>query len=85
MADLGKAEKLKPLEADIVFAEHLADSIVVEFVRMREREEHLSNTNESTLDRVLFFGIFNTLWLIVTTAAQLKYLHSYFKSKKLVD
>uniref|UniRef100_A0A146KQ93 Transmembrane emp24 domain-containing protein bai n=1 Tax=Lygus hesperus TaxID=30085 RepID=A0A146KQ93_LYGHE len=83
--ELAIAEKLKPLETDIVYAEKLAESIVEEFVTMKAREQALTDTNESTLDRVLYLGIFNVLWLIMAVATQLKYLHSYFKSKKLVE
>lgn len=83
--ELAKVEKLKPLEADILYAEKLAQSIVDEFVTMKAREEALTNTNESTLNRVFYLGIFNVIWLILTTASQLKYLHNYFKSKKLVE
>ncbi|KAF6206692.1 hypothetical protein GE061_017928 [Apolygus lucorum] len=83
--ELAIAEKLKPLETDIVYAEKLAESIVEEFVTMKARERALTDTNESTLDRVLYLGIFNVLWLIVAVASQLKYLHNYFKSKKLVE
>ncbi|CAB0012669.1 unnamed protein product [Nesidiocoris tenuis] len=83
--ELAKAEKLKPLEKDIVYAEQLAESVVHEFGRMKAREEVLSDTNESTLNRVLYLGIFNVIWLVFTTACQLKYLHSYFKAKRLVE
>jgi len=43
--DLAKAEKLKPLEVELRRLEDLSDSIVQDFVYMRQREEEMRDTN----------------------------------------
>ncbi|KAI6199762.1 hypothetical protein M3Y96_00661200 [Aphelenchoides besseyi] len=57
--DLAKAEKLKPLEVELRRLEDLSDSIVQDFAYMRQREEEMRTTNESTNNRVLYLSIFS--------------------------
>ncbi|KAF7638446.1 GOLD domain-containing protein [Meloidogyne graminicola] len=83
--DLAKAEKLKPLEVELRRLEDLSDSIVQDFVYMRQREEEMRDTNESTNSRVLYLSIFSMLCLLGLAAWQVLYMRSYFKSKKLID
>lgn len=42
---LGKAEKLKPMELELRRLEDLAESIVNDFAYMRAREEEMRDTN----------------------------------------
>lgn len=42
---LGKAEKLKPLEIELRKLEDLSESIVKDFAYMRSREEEMRDTN----------------------------------------
>uniref|UniRef100_A0A183BTL6 GOLD domain-containing protein n=1 Tax=Globodera pallida TaxID=36090 RepID=A0A183BTL6_GLOPA len=83
--DLAKAEKLKPLEVELRRLEDLSDSIVQDFAYMRQREEEMRDTNESTNSRVLYLSIFSMLCLLGLATWQVLYLRSYFKSKKLID
>uniref|UniRef100_A0A915D6I4 GOLD domain-containing protein n=1 Tax=Ditylenchus dipsaci TaxID=166011 RepID=A0A915D6I4_9BILA len=83
--DLAKAEKLKPLEVELRRLEDLSDSIVQDFSYMRQREEEMRNTNESTNARVLYLSIFSMLCLLGLATWQVLYLRRYFKAKKLID
>uniref|UniRef100_A0A914CY23 GOLD domain-containing protein n=1 Tax=Acrobeloides nanus TaxID=290746 RepID=A0A914CY23_9BILA len=83
--DLAKAEKLKPLEVELRRLEDLSDSIVQDFAYMRQREEEMRNTNESTNNRVLYLSIFSMLCLLALAIWQVLYLRRYFKAKKLID
>jgi len=83
--DLAKAEKLKPMETELRRLEDLSDSIVQDFAYMRQREEEMRSTNESTNARVLYLSIFSMLCLLGLAVWQVLYLRRYFKSKKLID
>jgi len=82
---LGDAAKLKPLEVELKRLEDLSESIVQDFAHMRQREEEMRDTNESTNSRVLYFSIFSMLCLLGLATWQVLYLRKYFKSKKLIE
>ena len=63
---LGDANKLKPLEVELKRLEDLSLSIVQDFAYMRQREEEMRDTNESTNSRVLYFSIFSMCCLLGT-------------------
>ncbi|XP_062502469.1 transmembrane emp24 domain-containing protein 10-like [Corticium candelabrum] len=84
-AELGKAEKLKPLEIELRKLEDLSESIVKDFAYMRSREEEMRDTNESTNTRVLYFSIFSMVCLLGLAVWQVFYLRRYFKAKKLIE
>ncbi|KJH50311.1 hypothetical protein DICVIV_03504 [Dictyocaulus viviparus] len=83
--DIAKAEKLKPLEVELRRLEDLSDQIVKDFSFMRQREEEMRNTNESTNSRVLYLSIFSMICLLALAVWQVMFLRNYFKSKKLID
>jgi len=83
--ELGKAEKLKPLEIELRRLEDLSESIVQDFAYMRKREEEMRDTNESTNSRVLWLSIFSMGCLLSLATWQVLYLRRYFKAKKLID
>ncbi|XP_064403808.1 transmembrane emp24 domain-containing protein 10-like isoform X2 [Halichondria panicea] len=83
--DVGKAEKLKPLELELRRLEDLAESIVNDFAYMRAREEEMRDTNESTNTRVLYFSVFSMLCLFVLAGWQIFYLRRFFQAKKLIE
>ncbi|KAH7715354.1 integral membrane protein [Aphelenchoides avenae] len=83
--DLAKAEKLKPLEVELRRLEDLSDSIVQDFAYMRQREEEMRSTNESTNARVLYLSVFSMLCLLGLATWQVLYLRRYFKAKKLIE
>jgi len=80
-----KTEKLKPLEVELRRLEDLSDSIVNDFQYMKQREEEMRSTNESTNSRVLYFSIFSMLCLVCLATWQVLYLRKFFKSKKLIE
>lgn len=81
---IGEAAKLKPLEVDLKRLEDLSDAIVQDFAQMRQREELMRDTNESTNSRVLFFSIFSMCCLLGLATWQVLYLRRYFIAKKLI-
>ena len=56
-----------------------------DFAHMRQREEEMRDTNESTNSRVLYFSIFSMCCLLALATWQVLYLRKYFKSKKLIE
>jgi len=82
---LGDAAKLKPLEVELKRLEDLSESIVQDFAHMRQREEEMRDTNESTNSRVLYFSLFSMCCLLGLATWQVLYLRKFFKSKKLIE
>ncbi|CAI9591712.1 unnamed protein product [Staurois parvus] len=82
---LAKAEKLKPLEVSLRRLEDLSQSIIKDFSYMKKREEEMSDTNESTSQRVLYFSTFSMFCLVALATWQVFYLRKFFKSKKLIE
>jgi len=82
---LGDAAKLKPLEVELKRLEDLSESIVNDFAHMRQREEEMRDTNESTNSRVLYFSLFSMCCLLGLATWQVLYLRKFFKSKKLIE
>ncbi|EDV21741.1 uncharacterized protein TRIADDRAFT_6732, partial [Trichoplax adhaerens] len=80
-----EAEKLKPMELELRRLHDLSQELVEDFVYMRNREEEMRDTNESTHARVLYFSLFSMCCLLVLASWQLYYLRRYFKAKKLID
>jgi len=83
--NLGDAAKLKPLEVELKRLEDLSESIVQDFAHMRQREEEMRDTNESTNSRVLYFSLFSMCCLLGLATWQVLYLRKFFKSKKLIE
>ncbi|CEJ80172.1 Putative Endoplasmic reticulum vesicle protein [[Torrubiella] hemipterigena] len=77
-------EKLKPVEADLRRIEELTGEIVHEMEYLRQREQKLRDTNESTNSRVKWFGVLTTWLLVGLWAWQIMYLRAYFRSKHLI-
>ncbi|OLL23993.1 Endoplasmic reticulum vesicle protein 25 [Neolecta irregularis DAH-3] len=83
-AAIQKAEKLKPVEVELRRREDTAQEIVDTLAYMRSRELKLRNTNESTNQRVKFFGFVSMSVLIAVGIWQVIYLRTYFKRKHLI-
>ncbi|XP_048340579.1 transmembrane emp24 domain-containing protein 10 [Sphaerodactylus townsendi] len=83
--EIAKVEKLKPLELELRRLEDLSESIVNDFAYMKQREEEMRDTNESTNIRVLYFSIFSMFCLIGLATWQVFYLRRFFKAKKLIE
>lgn len=73
-------EKLKPVEADLRRMEEMVAEIVTEMDYLRTREQKLRDTNESTNNRVKWFGFGTTFLLIALWVWQVLYLRAYFRS-----
>jgi p24 family protein delta-1 len=82
---LGNASHLKPLEIELNRLEDLASSIVADLEYMKQREEGMRITNESTNSRVFYFSALCMACLMGLTISQVLYLRRYFKSKRLID
>ncbi|KAK5967925.1 Transmembrane emp24 domain-containing protein bai [Trichostrongylus colubriformis] len=74
-----------PANVELRRLEDLSDQIVKDFAFMRQREEEMRNTNESTNSRVLYLSIFSMLCLLALAIWQVMFLRNYFKAKKLID
>ncbi|XP_076313942.1 transmembrane emp24 domain-containing protein bai-like [Tachypleus tridentatus] len=82
---LEEVGKLKPLEIELQKLEDMSEAIVKDFAYMRQREEEMRDTNESTNTRVLYFSIFSMCCLLALTTWQVLYLRRFFKAKKLIE
>ncbi|CAL8099751.1 unnamed protein product [Calicophoron daubneyi] len=82
---LAKAEKLKPMEAELKRLEALTDEIVRDFNAMHTKSTNMRATNESTHTRVLYFSVLSMIILVGFACWQVLYLRRYFKSKKLIE
>jgi len=78
------AEKLKPVELDLKRIAEVAKEIVEEMNYLKEREMMLRDTNESTNERVKWFGIGTMGMLVALGVWQVVYLRAYFRSKHLI-
>jgi len=72
-------EKLKPVEAELRRIEEVVGEIVQEMDYLREREQKLRDTNESTNERVKWFAIGTMGMLIGLGVWQVIYLRAYFR------
>lgn len=72
-------EKLKPVETELRRVEELVQEIVREMDYLRSRELRLRDTNESTNNRVKWFGLGTTTLLIALWVWQILYLRAYFR------
>ena len=77
-------EKLKPVETELRRIEEMVAEIVSEMDYLRTREQTLRDTNESTNNRVKWFGLGTTFLLIGLWVWQIMYLRAYFRSKHLI-
>ncbi|RKP12019.1 emp24/gp25L/p24 family/GOLD-domain-containing protein [Piptocephalis cylindrospora] len=82
--EVAKAEKLKPLEAELRHLEAQANEIVEELEFLQRRERKFRDTNESTNERVQFFSFVSTFALVALGIWQVIYLRKFFQSKKLI-
>lgn len=78
------SEKLKPVEIELRRVEALTEEIVSELRYLKQREERMRDTNESTNDRVKYFSIIVVLSLLGLGAWQIQYLRHYFKVKHII-
>ena len=77
-------EKLKPIEVELRRVEEITDEIVDELTYLKNREERLRDTNESTNRRVRNFSILVIIVLSSLGVWQVNYLKNYFKTKHII-
>ncbi|CAD6638860.1 XXYS1_4_G0024790.mRNA.1.CDS.1 [Saccharomyces cerevisiae] len=77
-------EKLKPIEVELRRVEEITDEIVDELTYLKNREERLRDTNESTNRRVRNFSILVIFVLSSLGVWQVNYLKNYFKTKHII-
>ncbi|SMN19617.1 similar to Saccharomyces cerevisiae YML012W ERV25 Protein that forms a heterotrimeric complex with Erp1 [Maudiozyma saulgeensis] len=77
-------DKLKPIELELRKIEELTDEIADELVYLKNREERLRDTNESTNSRVTKFSLLIIIVLGCLGVFQLNYLRDFFKSKNII-
>lgn len=82
--EISASEKLRPIEIELRRIEELADEVVDELTYLKNREERLRDTNESTNDRVRNFSILVIVVLISLGVWQINYLRHYFKTKHIL-
>ncbi|RIA97586.1 endoplasmic reticulum vesicle protein 25 [Glomus cerebriforme] len=82
---LAKAEKLKPIEAELRKLEQVVQEIVDEMEYLRRREARMRDTNESTNERVKWFSLGSVFVLLGLGGWQILYLKKFFQKKRLID
>ena len=82
---LAAVSQLKPLELELTKLEDLSSSIVQDFEYMKQREQEMRDTNESTNNRVFYLSLFSMSCLAALALWQILYLKKFFKSKKLIE
>ncbi|CUM67300.1 uncharacterized protein PRCAT00004993001 [Priceomyces carsonii] len=81
---LQTAEKLKPVEVELIRIKETTQEIVSELQYLKRREEKMRDTNESTNSRVKWFSILIIGSLVGLGAWQIQYLRYYFKVKHII-
>lgn len=78
------AEKLKPVEVELLRIEEMTSEIVNELQYLKKREERMRDTNESTNSRVKNFSLIVICALVGLGVWQIQYLRHYFKVKHII-
>ncbi|ODQ81095.1 hypothetical protein BABINDRAFT_170760 [Babjeviella inositovora NRRL Y-12698] len=78
------AEKLKPVELELMRIEQLTNEITSELKYLQKREERMRDTNESTNERVQNFSTMVIVALVGLGAWNVYYLRNYFRSKHIL-
>ncbi|ORZ01833.1 emp24/gp25L/p24 family/GOLD-domain-containing protein [Lobosporangium transversale] len=82
---LAREERLKPMELELRKLEDLVKDIIANMEHLKEREEKMRNTNESTNERVKYFSSLTMFILVGLGLWQIFYLKRFFRKKRLID
>ena len=82
-SEVAKKEHLEPLQVELRRLEDAAREIHEEQLYMRQREEEMRDTNESTNSRLKWFSMSTIVIVTILGGWQIMYLRSYFKAKNL--
>lgn len=78
-------DKLSEVERDLNRIEDLSNSIIIDFAYLKQREEEMRSTNESTNTRLFYQTTISGIILLALTTWQILYLRTFFKQRKLID
>lgn len=78
-------EKLSEVERDLNRIEDLTNSIIVDFAYLKQREQEMRDTNDSTNNRLFYQTATSIIILIALTTWQILYLRTFFRQRKLID
>jgi len=81
---LAKKDDLKPIEIEMMKLEDVLEEINTDMKYLRNREDVMRLTNESTNNRVLWLSLTSILVLLSLGLFQIFYLKRYFQQKKLI-
>ncbi|KAJ5071122.1 transmembrane emp24 domain-containing protein [Anaeramoeba ignava] len=81
---LSKEDNFNPIEAEFRRMSDLISDISSTMSYMKEREETMRDTNESTNSRVLWFSLLSIFILISVSLWQIVYLNQYLRKKKII-
>ena len=81
---LQTAKKLEPNEVELQKIFSLTEEIGHELQYLKDREERMRDTNESTNSRVKWFSVIIILALIGLGVWQIQYLRNYFRVKHII-
>eukprot|EP00163_Fabomonas_tropica_P020935 TRINITY_DN3686_c0_g1_i3.p1 TRINITY_DN3686_c0_g1~~TRINITY_DN3686_c0_g1_i3.p1 ORF type:complete len:221 (+),score=67.96 TRINITY_DN3686_c0_g1_i3:265-927(+) len=81
---IAQKEHLKPIEIQMRKLEDLLKEAGDEMLYLRQREERMRDTNESTNSRVVWWSVFSVVILASMTVWQVYYLKKFFQQKKMI-
>lgn len=83
-SQVAKKEHLEPIQVSLRKVEESLRNYHSNVMYMREREESMRQTNDSTAIRVIGFCLFNVVLMIGVGGWQMLYFKQFFRSKKII-
>lgn len=83
--DSANEDKLSELEKDLNRIEDLSNSMIFDFAYLKQREQEMRDTNDSTNTRLFYQTVTSIIILVALTTWQILYLRTFFRQKKLID
>ncbi|KTW28182.1 hypothetical protein T552_02041 [Pneumocystis carinii B80] len=75
---------LKPIEVELLRIEGISKEIAKEMDYMQRREQKMRDINESTNDRVKYYGLGFMISLVILGICEIVYLRRFFQRKQLI-
>ncbi|KAG4304414.1 hypothetical protein PORY_002124 [Pneumocystis oryctolagi] len=82
--DIEVQQHLRPIEVELLKIEGISQEIANEMEYLQIREQKMRDINESTNDRVKFYGLGFMVCLIVFGVCEIMYLRRFFQHKHLI-
>lgn len=83
-SQIAKKEHLEPAEIALRKVEETLRNYHRNVLFMRQREDRMRQTNDSTAFRIIGFCLFSVLLMILLGGWQMYYFKQFFKSKKII-